>query len=377
MPATLPVGEFTTVVVEFHIGEEAIPTGGHLGLLWRWAYDWSDLQTNAPSEQGYLTVSVNSASGDAAKLSVRYNAYGGIEPYNHALKLTVDSGELRPGDCVRLVCGDQSGGGPGWRAPTLATEDVGFLLLIDSKGDEQWTELIGPQTQTCEMVPRKAETLHVIAPSDTVVNEESLVIVRAVDCWGNPTPLDEVPAFSIEGDSEAAQIDNVRQAANGRVYHATLKVQRPGLYRVLAQSQSLGITSTSNPCRVHKESPPLSVFWGDLHAGQCDMGCGAGSLTDHYEYGRDIAGLQFITHQANDHYVTSEDWIYSRAVTESFYEPGRYVPFLGCEWSPPTRDGGDRNVFYRNDEPRLRRSARFFEEESPDPEPDLPTAPEF
>ncbi len=133
----------------------------------------------------------------------------------------------------------------------------------------------------------------------------------------------------------------------------------------------------SNPFRIHTEPPERSVFWGDLHAGQCDIGCGAGSLAEHYAFGRDIAGLEFITHQPNDHYVTRADWEFSRTETDAFYEPGRYVTFLGCEWSPPTRDGGDRNVFYRQDEPRLRRSARFFVETNPDPEPDIPTAPDF
>ena len=73
----------------------------------------------------------------AAKLSVRYNAHGGLEPYNPALKLKIVSGELTEGDCVRLVCGDRSAGSPGWRAPTLATEDVGFLALVDSTGKER------------------------------------------------------------------------------------------------------------------------------------------------------------------------------------------------------------------------------------------------
>lgn len=379
IPGKMAAGEFATVVVEFHIGEEKIPSGGHLGLFWRWGYDWSDLQTDEPSEQGFLTVSITSTSGrsSTAKLSVRYNAHGGIEPYNHALKLTVTSGELIQGDCIRLICGDRTAGSPGWRAPTLVAEDVGFLLLQDSEGNEQWTEFIGPQSQTCQIVPQKPEKLIVIARSDLVVGEDSQLIIKAEDCWGNAVALDEIPKLSIEGNPDAIVFENIRQAAEGRVYHATLKGQLPGLYRVLAQSNSLGLTSTSNPFWIHTKPPEHSVFWGDLHAGQCDMGCGAGSLADHYGFGRDIAGLQFITHQPNDHYVTSEDWIYSRTETDAFDEPGHYVTFLGCEWSPPTRDGGDRNVFYRNDEPRLRRSARFFEEETPDPEPDIPTAAEF
>ena len=77
-------------------------------------------------------------------------------------------------------------------------------------------------------------------------------------------------------------------------------------------------------------------------------------------------------------YLTALDMCQEvRRQTEYFNEPGRFVTFLGCEWSAFTEDGGDRNVVYRNDEPRLRRSGRFFTEEDPDPEPDLVRAPEF
>ena len=119
------------------------------------------------------------------------------------------------------------------------------------------------------------------------------------------------------------------------------------------------------------------LLWGDLHAGQNEMGCGCGSLDEHYRFGRECAGLKFITNQANDHYVTQDDWVHTREVTIQHQQDGVYVPFLGCEWSPLTKDGGDRNVYYRHDEPVLRRSDRFFIEEPADPEPDIPTAPEF
>ena len=67
----------------------------------------------------------------------------------------------------------------------------------------------------------------------------------------------------------------------------------------------------------------------------------------------------------------------TRRETAAADEEGRFVAFLGCEWSADTPEGGDRNVIYRRDEPRLRRSGRFFTEDEPDPEPDLEAAPEF
>jgi predicted TIM-barrel fold metal-dependent hydrolase len=87
--------------------------------------------------------------------------------------------------------------------------------------------------------------------------------------------------------------------------------------------------------------------------------------------------VEIVTHQANDHYVTRAEWDRTRQATQACAAPGRFVPILGCEWSAFTKDGGDRNVFYASDEPRLRRSDRFFLKQDPDPEPDLRTASEF
>lgn len=126
-----------------------------------------------------------------------------------------------------------------------------------------------------------------------------------------------------------------------------------GEFRFFANSPDAGLAAESNTLCVHAERPQWQLIWGDLHSGQTEISCGAGSLAEHYSFGRDCASLQFITHQANDHYVTLEDWEHTRRTTEEFYQPGRYVTLLGCEWSPLTKDGGDRNIIYFEDEPRL------------------------
>ena len=147
-----------------------------------------------------------------------------------------------------------------------------------------------------------------------------------------------------------------------------------GVYRMYACSA--GFEGESNPIRIVSSNSPR-LYWGDLHAGQSDIGCGAGTLGDHFAYARDVAGLQFASQQANDHYVDGQTWQEVRAVSHALDESGRFVCYLGCEWSPFTEDGGDRNVFYCADEPHLRRSDRFFSEDDPDPDTDLPQAPEF
>ncbi len=378
---TLSVSESTTVVFEFLIGEQGVQPGGQLLVVWRWPFDWGDLQTTQSADAGYLRAEIEPAApGEPpARLALRYNWIAGIEPWHHQLAATVQQGELREGDRVRLICGDTSLGGSGWRAPTCVADRCGFLMLIDHAGTGQRIRLV--ETPAFRIVAGTPTCLQFVAPADAVAGHPFEMIVRAEDCWGNPAALSSPPLVQLsespEHASQSVAIEPIARSTVRPAYHFRVSSALPGRYRFRAQSAELPASAESNLVVVHEQLPQRQIFWGDVHSGQSEIGCGCGSLAEHYAFGRDCSGLQFITHQANDHYVTLDDWNETRRVTNDFYEPGRYVPLLGCEWSPLTKDGGDRNVFYRDDEPTLRRSGRFFQEDQPDPEPDLPTAPEF
>lgn len=377
IPADLHVAEFTTARFQFTLGELAVPVGGQLAIAWRWPYDWSDPQTDDPTAAGYTTFEVTDAEGKPAdvQLAAVYDAYHGIEPFHHSIALTVQAGRLTAGMQVRVVVGDRAGGGPGWRAPTCVLGHCGFLLLVDPRGVKRWTRLLA--SPKFPVLPGPPVKMVVMAATDAVIGHESWVIIRAEDAWGNATPAPG-PACLTSADDSPAPIETIRVKllADPPSCHYRINYAQPGLYRLEAACNSLE-TSFSNPIRVHAVPPPEQIYWGDLHSGQSLIGCGAKSLAENYAYGRDAAALQFITHQANDHYVTVDDWLETRDETKRFYEAGRYAALLGCEWSPPTCDGGDRNVIYRHDEPRLRRSDRFFTETDPDDEPDIPLAADF
>ena len=371
----LTVSQPTEVVFEFVIGEHTVVTGGRLMVVWRWPFDWSDLQTENPSGEGYMRTDLVAANGrdlGAVTLDTNYKWIAGIEPWHHMITVKVIAGELHTGDTVRIVCGETVGGGCGWCAPTCEAKRARFLMLIDHQGNGKRIRLVdSPPFRICA---DQAVRLVAFATSDAIVDEPFEVTVRTEDRWGNPTkptaptelshPKDQVSVERIATDNADPPFEKFRVTPS----HAC----------ELSFHVSNGdLTASTNKTHVHAERPPLQLFWGDVHSGQTEIGCGAGSLAEHYAFGRDCAGLQFTTHQANDHYVTLDEWNHTRQVTDEFYEPGRYVPFLGCEWSALTKDGGDRNVFYFEDEPRLRRSDRFFVESEPDPEPDVRTGPEF
>ena len=67
---SLTVSETTTVVFEWQVGEEPVVAGGDLLVVWRWPFDWSDLQSDDPAGDGFMRLELLSADGDAAKSAV-------------------------------------------------------------------------------------------------------------------------------------------------------------------------------------------------------------------------------------------------------------------------------------------------------------------
>lgn len=379
--SAIHVSQPTTVRFDFVVGEEPVSDGGQFLVVWNWPFDWSDLQDADPAAAGFMSARIIGCDDrDVAgiQLSLRYNWIAGIEPWHHQIQVSVSGGELQQGDRVELTCGDPSAdstsGAAGWRAPTCIADRCQFLLLIDHAGNGVRHRLV--QAPSFKVTACPAVRIAASIESDSVINRPALLTIRAEDCWGNATVLDAEPVVSQIGDQlRGAAITRFQQETIRPAYHFHVTATTAGTcaFRVVAGS----FETTTNALTVHQAAPARSLFWGDLHSGQSEIGCGCGSLAEHYAFGRDCSGLQFMTHQANDHYCTLDDWNQTREVTGQFHEPGRYVPILGCEWSPLTKDGGDRNVFYRHDEPKLRRSDRFFRESELDPVPDVRTASEF
>jgi len=84
---------------------------------------------------------------------------------------------------------------------------------------------------------------------------------------------------------------------------------------------------------------------------------GTGTIEEYFAFGRDVALLDMMCHQANDFQVTEAEWQRLRAEIDRFHADGRCVIFVGYEWSGMTPGGGDRNVMFRGDVASLHRSS--------------------
>ncbi len=380
-PSRLRVATFTTLRFLYKAGDSGIASGGRFRVAWRWPFDWHELQTEEAAAAGHMTVRVLGASGGSNNSSVaiaREHTWN-FDPWNHFTEVVVDEGRLEPGDRIELICGDQSQGSPGWRSPTFACKAARFLVAVNlDGGDRDWYEL--NELPGIAVEPGEPMALEVVAPSLCIAGEHFELLTKALDAWGNPTALRGETELSLAPALDSWSHQSVVESNPPVRLHQT-KIDTAGIFRVCARAAGAAgdeLLATSNPITIEAQAPDgRRLFWGDIHSGQTEVGCGAGSLADHYLYARYAAGLQFTTQQSNDHYVTTHTWQQIHRDTQEAHEDGAFVTFLGCEWSPLTPVGGDRNVIYRDFEQDLHRSGRFFTEREPDPVTDLPTAPEF
>jgi hypothetical protein len=121
----------------------------------------------------------------------------------------------------------------------------------------------------------------------------------------------------------------------------------------------------SNVLLCQEGEPQLRLYFGDIH-GHSTVSDGTGTPADYYRFAREVSGLDIaaLTDHADYGTVRVEDswWDRIRQVTNAANEPGRFVTFLGFEWTNWVH--GHRNVYYRDGEGPLFRSI--------DPESDSP-----
>ena len=353
-----PVTAGAPIAAEFEVtvGERGLPEGGRIAIAWRWPLDFGDLQVTDPEGAEYLRAR---AVSPAAEVEASYHCVSSFNPWNHAIEVSVNRGPLPANGTVAVTCS-------GWQAPTCATLAARFLVAVQDESGVDWRRTVDPVPIAVR--PGPPARLGVVVSSDAVVGRETWAVIRATDRFGNPAALPEPPRLVVGDGGPAARIGPAWPTALAGAWRVPVHFGEAG--RAVLGARAGGLGAVANPVHVRAAAPPQRLLWGDLHAGQGDTGCGLDSLDHHFAFARDVAGLQFASQQANDHYVTAERWQEVQRITRRWDDDGRFVAFLGCEWSALTADGGDRNLVFRGQRAELPRSGRFFSDRPADPTPD-------
>jgi len=347
-------GSYVTWRIIYTAGKYGIDNGGLLRAAFRFATDIGKPQTEDPSAPNYMTVST---TGDA-KLTGRYIFKGHIRPWWQVIELFVRDGNIYEGDRIIITLGDTSGGSPGMTAPTTRTNECELRVFVDAIGVRIFRQLDDPTP--LRILSGPPAKMVAILPSDAAVGQECRLVVKLEDAWGNvcegvgggvklsaegDVPLDGLPAaadFDPAGDSVLC-LEGVRPG-------------KAGVVRVAAVAEDGLLSAVSNPMLVSGSTPRPRRFWGDLH-GQTAEGVGIGSVNDYFTFARDRAFIDFASNQANDFDVQPASWAEICEAARRFNEPGRFVSFLGYEWSGNSAGGGDHNVIFLHDDEPMRRSS--------------------
>jgi hypothetical protein len=338
-------GTFATWNITFTVGLYALDVGGGLKIGTRRQADFGQPQFDDPTAENYSSVR---CSRPETKLDVRFDPRF-QRPFNAVIAIRLLEGPLYPGDTITLTMGDTSGGSPGLFVQSFPETKCDFAVFLDPTSSGVYKRVFS-RSPTFKVVTGPCESMTVVAPSLVAEGKPFRVQVRGNDRFGNPTPvnaadltLDGDPplTFSISrGDGHATWLENVVLKGSG--------------VRRLHLKQGENRLATSNPVVV--EGDPGDVLcWGDTQA-QTASTVGVGTPDEFFAYARDLAAIDFASHQGNDWILSDSDYAEVRAAAAKYHEPGRFAPFFGYEWSGPTGAGGDRNVLFVDDDGPIFRS---------------------
>jgi hypothetical protein len=347
-------GQMGTWTLTYEVGAYGYDERARLKIAWRFASDWGTPQFADPRAPNYTTVRLESRSATTvAALAVEPR--GQVRPWFKCLVVSIADGSLYPGDRVHVTVGDTSGGGPGSRAQTFRERGSEWRVFVDPFGTELYTPL--DPSPKLDVVGGGIHRVVAVAPTTVRPGAPFEALVKAEDIWGNPCERFD---GELRLGSSGAPIEGLPEGVTfqrGQLAVAIL----PGL-RMAAAGQEARITMTrgwykteSNLIRALAPGEP-KTWWGDLH-GQTRATVGTGTISEYFAFGRAVALLDVMCHQANDFQVTEEEWQRLRREIARFHRDGECVIFVGYEWSGMTPGGGDRNVLFRGDEASLHRSS--------------------
>jgi Protein of unknown function (DUF3604) len=345
-------GQLGTWTVSYEVGAYGYDERARLKIAWRFASDWGTPQFTEPSGRNYATIRLETRSPTAvAELTVEPR--GQVRPWFKTLVASVADGSLYPGDRIHVTLGDTTGGGDGSRAQTFRERGCEWRVFVDPFGTELYTAL--EDSPRLDVVGGALHRLVVVAPTTVRPGEPFDALVKAEDLWGNPCERFE---GEVAVEAVGATVQGLPRAVRWRT--GEVAVARLAGLRVAGGETRLrvggpGPAAESN--LIHALAPgEAKTFWGDLH-GQTRATVGTGTIEEYFAFGRDVALLDMMCHQANDFQVTEDEWQRLRAQIDRFHEDGRCVIFVGYEWSGMTPGGGDRNVMFRSNTASLHRSS--------------------
>lgn len=337
-----------TFTLTYTVGRFGIDDTGSIRVVFRFMGDWGDLQTDDPRGYNYVTATTSTDS----RLSLQYSKTGHQRPWFRSLTCRLHGGYLKEGDTISIVFGDTSAGSPGMKMQTFCEQGFEFKVLADVCAVGHYVPL--SQSPHIAIVPGRVHCWKAVLPSLRRPGEPFQLGLKAEDLWGNPTP-------AAHGELQLQSSQDINGLPQRLDYPLgeksltleNLSVDQPGCVRIDVLKNG-EVIAEAGPLLI--QDGAYSGYWGDLH-GQSGESIGITTSRQYFDFARNKSFLDVSGHQANDFQVNNTFWAYLNELTAQYHEDGRFVVLPGYEWSGNTAVGGDRNVFFSEENRPIRRSS--------------------
>ncbi|NWG45703.1 MAG: DUF3604 domain-containing protein [Alphaproteobacteria bacterium] len=347
-PGPFVADSHATISQVYTVGAEPVETGGGL-LFTPYIYIGAvDFQTEDPTADNYMTVT---SSNPDVKFKLEAIPLTGIMsgqitgPAVPRPFFRITEGRLVEGDTLTFTLGDTSGGSKGYLVPNF--QNTGLRLKVWVAHGPDAPAIVLPELQF--PVIGRAEVVGVrgFAPSVLKAGECADISVRSEDRYRNRSSAG-TPAYNLLVNGEP-----LAELAPGGANVQTTEIclSTPGVHRITIEGAN-GVTGEVNPILV-EEDPETRIFWGETH-GHSGFAEGNGTPEGYYAFARDDARLDFAMLSEHDIWMDDGEWEAMRKASAAFNEEGRFIAYLGWEWTQDPAFGGHHNVMFRTREGRAR-----------------------
>jgi len=349
-------GSKGTWKIKYTIGSKEIGVGGiiKIGLPLMWTYP----QFKNPTTSGYTEINYFS---EGAKLDFI------IKRYRYII-LIVKEGTLIEGNEVEIIYGsskENSNGKSTAQWVSFGKENPAiFEVKVKYVGELNFVSI--PGKLSVNITSGTSKMIEIFIPSYTKPEEEFEAKLVVKDTFGNVVENFVGTLNIMSTDNSGTFPKEISLSANDqgrKFFKASFKCE--GIQKFYIKQTGTNLEGKSNPSKCSKNNR-LNLYWGDIH-GHTNLSDGAAPVDFYYKAARDITCFDFSSvtdheyqgpHKFFDEEISIEltrnDWGLIKEKTKKYYQAGRFVTFLGYEWTG-RRDGvkdteGDKNVYYIEDD---------------------------
>lgn len=336
-----PADGYAELKQTYTVGSAPVRAGGGFLVTARMYGGPFEIQADDPAGDGYVTVTTDNpeVAFELSTLTVSGMFSGQLGGANPRPYFKVARGTLNKGDKVYITAGDTSHGGRGLKLPSQSSSAMRVRIFV-SLGDEN-------QLFSMNELPffsQGLETANVrgFGPSVAAAGETVLLSVRSEDVFRNRATSGFRPYNVYDGDQLIRRVDDT-----SRAYHEfNHRFERPGVHYLSVRSIDGALENDFNPVLVEAE-PSQRIYWGETH-GHTGFAEGAGTVENFFRFGREDARLDFLTLSEHDIWLDDYEFEVLRKEVKDSFDPGRYLTYLGYEWTAPVVEGGHHNVLFRS-----------------------------